>query len=175
MGQSANRMKISDAVNLIAGDLWSECEYEYKHRGLNSSFNYFSIYPVVPQYIFRPADIKMINRIVTNHSFCNMNFERMNAAPSPLCETCDVEENVDHILYHCRRIITNRDLHKFIGNSRSTQDFINKNEIDKLLLMIVCMTSILLYELPADKSLITQRVFQLACYGAIWIIGEITS
>lgn len=131
-------LTISDAINHITHDLWIEWANEYKERGLSGSSHYFTIFPEVTKRPWfhnttsTPFDTKTLNRVVTNHAFCNATLERMKAVPSALCETCCTEENVNHILFQCHRFSSERNSNHYMRSSRSTVDFINKHGIKNL-------------------------------------------
>ncbi|XP_067638511.1 uncharacterized protein [Eurosta solidaginis] len=130
---------IKDAIKEIENKIRKEWETEYKGKITNKGKDYGQIYPeIIKKPWFQKKntklesrDIKVINRILSNHTFCKDTLNKMNIYDDNSCETCNTIENTNHILFHCNKYANIRSKYPLLQNHTTLID-IQKKYGDKM-------------------------------------------
>lgn len=84
----------------------------------------------------KPENIKIVNRLLTGHTYTKKYFHRIGIADSNLCETCNEIEDEKHIIFFCKKHQNHRndfDLFKKFNNLPEILMSKNQQNIDELI------------------------------------------
>lgn len=132
------RWPINDAINHIQDKIWEDWSEEYSRIAEHSNSHFFKIFtkpertPWYKKSKLHPDDQKMMNRILSNHTFSKSTLYKMNAVPSADCETCNAEETISHILFSCTKHDNIRSKYKSFNGIFTVEDFIAKHHWEHL-------------------------------------------
>lgn len=122
---------LGDAINMIENDLMTKWNEDYKNRIQEKGKDYGRIFSDVrkrpwfsnKQPQLKPLDVKLINRLLTGHSFCKSTLAKMKVFHDDLCEECNVVEDNSHIIFNCTKFSNQRMSYPTILKYGNTVDF----------------------------------------------------
>jgi ribonuclease HI len=79
------------------------------------------------------VDIKLINRLISNHSYDRRWLFRFGKVDSELCETCNVAETAEHLVFKCQKYTTSRQKFKHLASTTSIEAFWQSTNRDIML------------------------------------------
>lgn len=96
-------------MKLISKELWSKWNTEYSEISqTKGSFHYF-INPNVPLkpwyrgFSLDPGEVKIFNRLLSGHAYDKKFLNLIRVNDSSLCDTCNIVENANHLIFHCSK------------------------------------------------------------------------
>lgn len=105
---------ITDAYSAIYDHLWKEWVDKYKDAS-ETKGTYFSQFFNTPpkSYWFTgskmsPGNIKLINRLLTGHTYGKIYLHRIKVEASDICTLCGITESEDHQIFHCPKFCNER-------------------------------------------------------------------
>ncbi|XP_058985851.1 uncharacterized protein LOC131806001 [Musca domestica] len=143
-------LSIKDARSLIHQHLWSEWKENYKHISISKGTYFSQFFPEPPNrhwfsgFNMSPGEIKVINRLLTGHTYGKTYLSLINAENSNLCEICNTPNTENHQIFICPKYNNDRMNYNFFTkfsnlpavlksfaceNFRELCDFIHKNHI----------------------------------------------
>ncbi|XP_075165290.1 uncharacterized protein LOC142237772 [Haematobia irritans] len=104
-----SNFSIKDAQHAIKDCLWKEWKEEYQSISLHKGtyfYQFFNEPPKNPWYkdsSLTPPSIKLINRLLSGHTYSKHFLFNMRLIDSNICETCNALENEHHLIFHCNK------------------------------------------------------------------------
>ncbi len=130
-----------DSDSLLKSNLktnWQNWYYE-----INKGIKFKKLIPTVsPKPWFhgkkiQSNDIKIMNRILSNHSYDKRWLFRFRLVDSELCELCNDIETAEHLIFNCTKYDTSRKTYKFISQMKNIEEFWNSNSKDESMKEII--------------------------------------
>lgn len=110
-------LSASDALNQIEKALWNEWAEDYKNISISKGAFFFQFFPQPSKvqwhknFIKSPAKIKLINRLFAGHSYCKNYLYKMGIHTTNICDTCNVVEDENHLIFNCGKYSQFRNHH----------------------------------------------------------------
>ncbi|XP_073816372.1 uncharacterized protein [Musca autumnalis] len=129
---------IKDAINHIKNSIWKDWSNEYKSIAEQGNSHFFKIFgetnktPWYKKTNLHPDDQKVMNRILSNHTFSNSTLAKMKVVESGDCEVCNVEDSISHILFECTKHSTTRTKFNTFSEILTVEDFMVKHKWEHL-------------------------------------------
>ncbi|XP_075163016.1 uncharacterized protein LOC142235638 [Haematobia irritans] len=104
-----SNFSIKDAQHAIKDCLWKEWKEEYQSTSLHKGtyfYQFFNEPPKNPWYkdsSLTPPSIKLINRLLSGHTYSKQFLFNMRLIDSNTCETCNALENEHNLIFHCNK------------------------------------------------------------------------
>ncbi|XP_054091891.1 uncharacterized protein LOC128924119 [Zeugodacus cucurbitae] len=127
---------IDDACKEIERILTIKWQRHYSIISNDKGKKYYQMFPKIskhPWFKFLNNKIeanliKQMNRTLTGHAFRNETLAKFNIIQSSNCETCQVDETPEHIIFKCTKFNTTRNLFTKIQEASSIQEFYKNNQ-----------------------------------------------
>lgn len=135
-------LSVTDASKRIESLLWNEFIENYKDISRTKGTYFYQFFPAPAKqpWFFssnmKPENIKIVNRLLTGHTYTKKYFHRIGIADSNLCETCNEIEDEKHIIFFCKKHQNHRndfDLFKKFNNLPEILMSKNQQNIDELI------------------------------------------
>ncbi|XP_058987522.1 RNA-directed DNA polymerase from mobile element jockey isoform X1 [Musca domestica] len=135
-------LSVTDAIQKIEANLWNDFVERFKETSLHKGSYFFRFFPNPPKQPWyknssmKPENIKIINRLFTGHTYTKKYFHRVGISNSSLCETCNVIEDENHIIFHCKKFNRERNEHNLFKTHNNLPDVLMAKDfqlIDDLL------------------------------------------
>ncbi|KAI8123981.1 RNA-directed DNA polymerase from mobile element jockey [Lucilia cuprina] len=96
-----------EAIRCIRDCLYEDWNSEYVELSREKGSFFANIYPRKPWFYgnhgLEPAAVKILNRLMTGHTFGKMYLNKIGVIDSYLCDVCNVNETSDHIIFKCTK------------------------------------------------------------------------
>lgn len=136
-----NKILITDAINNFKQQKLAKFNSWYREESTQKGKKFYEIYPTIgkhPWFHKQPynrIDLRVLNRLLSGHDFSNYWLGTMKINPTPLCDTCNVNETSEHSILYCTKFINIRlkyNFNKFNNLNELMKDF-NKNTFENIL------------------------------------------
>jgi ribonuclease HI len=121
-----NKICIADSKTLMTNELnedwqsfYTESEKGQKFKNIMPSINKR---PWFDRLHLDADEIKMVNRLISNHSYDKRWLHRFGKADTDLCQTCNEVETAEHIAFKCRKYADRRQHHPTLLSLNSSED-----------------------------------------------------
>lgn len=121
----------AEAIKRITKSLEEDWQKEYEETSKTKGKYFFKIFPKAvtnePWYNtikmkISPKEVKLINRLMCNHTYNKVFLYRIKKSDSETCTTCNTKEDNEHIFFTCSRYTQERTKYPIFKNFKSIQD-----------------------------------------------------
>lgn len=102
-----------EAKTAMRDEIWSNWQTEFSHPAKRSLFH--DVFPNIERRPWfhkkklKPYEVKIINRLLVDRSYCKVNLHKWKRADNPICERCNsAPETAQHILFECQQLNNSR-------------------------------------------------------------------
>lgn len=128
---------IEEAFKTIEHEVWDLWQREYEDVSrLSESGSFFRrIFPDVNRIPWfhgkklNSSEVKLLNRLFTNMSYCKSNLFHFKKAESNLCDFCQVKEDNNHIVLVCPVFDSIRNNFAFNGKYNNLEEILKLNDV----------------------------------------------
>lgn len=121
---------LKDAINAITELLREEWQQAFTENCRNKGKTYGNMFPEVSKTLWfnkKPSnlnatEIKQMNRILSNHTFCKNTLYKMNVEENPYCDACNTIEDSNHIIFNCSKYGNTRNKYPDLRNFTSLEE-----------------------------------------------------
>lgn len=123
----------TEALNQIRSRIFTSWEEEFIEQSTTKGKSYFELFPKITSECWfknkfkklSPAEIKLMNRLLANHTFSKPFLHKMGLTETPNCDFCDLLEHNNHFFFECPKY------DRFRNNFTIFSKFNNLNEVLK--------------------------------------------
>ena len=117
-----------EAINKIKNILKQKFLDYYKNQSLHTGKFFFSIFP---DLLAKPwfhksslssSDIKLMNRLLSGHTYDKCFLYRIKIVNTDICDICNVREDSNHLIFHCKKYDIFRSKYKFFLDFSNLKD-----------------------------------------------------
>jgi hypothetical protein len=131
-----NKIAQADAKRMITKELYDEWQIHYNEseKGLNfkNILPSISKKPWFDHSKFNAEDIKIMNRLITNHSYDKRWLHRFGKIETELCDHSNLIETAEHIIFKCKKYNASRRAYHHLAGLSGTEDlwrFADRNSV----------------------------------------------
>ncbi|XP_065356182.1 uncharacterized protein LOC135950574 [Calliphora vicina] len=127
------QLSLKDAYAEIYKLLWNQWDMEYKTQQSGRCFH--ELFPELPKSHWfsnsnlSKSQIKIINRLLTGHTFNKPYLKMIGSIASDLCEICNVIDDDNHAIFHCTKFNYQRQGFAFFSNYNSLMDLLKTKKL----------------------------------------------
>lgn len=106
-----NDICMNDCINVFKNNMKKKWTYLWQQFCFSSPTRYSLIHPEIPTKFWHEDQniprkyTSIISRLKFGHGCYPGHLARLNLIPSNLCEYCNTEGNLDHIIFNCQKYI----------------------------------------------------------------------
>lgn len=136
------KITFSDGQLVIKKQMFSEWQEKYQHESQLKGRKHFKIQNTVRNkpwfqgYNLNGTEIKVLTRLRTNHGLCGMKKYMFKLEENSLCEVCQTDNDLEHIMLKCQKHDAIRNNYQIIRNCRELAELLKEIETDKYKLII---------------------------------------
>ena len=109
-----------EAIRIVRDKLYENWNSDFIEISKDKGKFFASIFPNVPRkpwymdnHNLSPDEVKLINRLLTGHTFGNMFLFKIGVLDSILCSMCNVTDDPNHTIFSCQKYGNMRSGFKF--------------------------------------------------------------
>lgn len=131
-------LTLGDAVLLAKDEIWDSWREQYKQISQNKGKAHYEFakepckQPWFKNLQLNTEEIVTLTRIRANHCMTKDRKYSWGWEQDDKCDTCQETENLEHILYQCKKYTNERAKHNVLSNKKSLKDIFQKTQIDEL-------------------------------------------
>lgn len=78
-------------------------------------------------------DIKLINRLISNHTYDKRWLHKFGKTETSICETCQVDETAEHLIFKCNKYKQERNATEFLKHILTCEELLQHKEKIKII------------------------------------------
>lgn len=133
----------SDFLQFYRTNSMDSWQSRYQETSINRNTPMFGIIPIVSSkpwfYKFKLSlfTIRIYSRLLARHGMCGFRRHQFNIQDSELCDTCNVSDNLEHIMLKCIKYSDIRN--KYLPKNCNLTDLLKKSTSQPLLFKLVTL------------------------------------
>ena len=128
----ANNIRLVDMRTKLHDDRQTQHQawYDASEKGLRfkASVKTIQKLPWLYDANLKAKEVKLINHLVTNHSYDKRWLHRFGKEESDECNTCHAAETAQHLVFECSKYAPKRNLYLNLSQIKSTREMLESNK-----------------------------------------------